>query len=297
MFDLKQLRCFVAVATELNFRRAAVRLNMTQPPLSRQVQLLEHQLGVQLLERNNRSVALTAAGRRFFHEAQNLLEQAEQAALNARKIDRGEAGSLALGFVSGAVYQFLPRVVTAVRSEHPDIEISLQEMNTFDQLEALRSRRIDLGIVRSTRAAPEFNSECLFYEPFVLALPSAHPLADQKEISLNMLDGQAFIMYSLSGWQPFYELLSGTFRSAGVEPDVVQYIGSTLTILSLVNAGMGIALVPRSATWLKLDGLVFRSIDLGPGVKSDLHLIWRGDSDNPVMPIMLNAMRQQAVGS
>lgn len=297
MFDLKQLRCFVAVATELNFRRAAKRLNMTQPPLSRQVQLLEHQLGVQLLERSKRSVALTAAGRSFFYEAQNLLERAEQAALMARKITQGEAGSLSLGFVSGAVFEFLPRILAELGREQPDIEINLQEMNTFEQLEALRARRIDLGIVRSPRAASEFKSECLIAEPFVLALPRSHPLAAQKTLSLEMLDREPFIMYSLSGWQPFYELLSGTFRSAGIEPEVVQYIGSTLTILSLVNAGVGIALVPRSAASLKLDGLVFREIELGAGVRSELHLIWRDDSDNPVMPVMLEAMRRQAGGS
>jgi len=291
MFELRQLQCFVAVATELNFRRAAERLNMTQPPLSRQVQLLEHQLGVQLLERSKRSVRLTAAGRSFFHEAQSLLERAELAALTARKLSRGDGGSVALGLVSGAVYDFLPRVVVSVQRRYPDIELSMQEMNTFEQLEALRARRIDMGIVRSATVQREFEYACLVREPFVLAIPKSHPLAEVARPEIGMLDREPLILYSLSGWQPFYELLSGAFRSAGVEPNVVQYIGSTLTILALVNAGMGVALVPQGAASLKFDDVVFRPIELGSGVRSELHLVWRDDSDNPARTVVLEALK------
>lgn len=292
MFELGQLRCFVAVATELNFRRAAERLNMTQPPLSRQIQLLEHQLGVTLLLRSTRSVSLTAAGRAFFVEAQSLLERAALAALAAKKVAQGDQGSVALGFVSGAVYEFLPGAVARAQARFPDIDISLKEMNTFEQLEALRSRRIDLGIVRSPMGQPGLEAECLVREPFVLAVPQHHALASTAPLTLDQLEGQPFIMYSLSGWQPFYELLAGMFRSANVSPNFVQYIGSTLTILALVNTGLGVALVPQSAANLRFDGVIFRPIELGPGIQSELHLVWRDDNDNPAFAMMLDTLRQ-----
>lgn len=292
MFELGQLNCFVAVATELNFRRAAVRLNMTQPPLSRQIQLLEHQLGVLLLERTNRSVRLTAAGRAFFVEAQSLLEHARLAALSAQKIARGDIGSVSVSFVSSAVYEFLPKIVAKVQTEHPDIDVSLRKMPTFEQLDALRTRRIDLGIVRSPMGQQGFESECLLREPFVLAIPRNHPLAAAAIPTIHDLDHQPFIMYSRSGWRPFHELLVGMFRAASVTPKYVQFIGSTLTILALVNAGMGVALVPKSASCIRFDDVVFRQIALDPGILSELHLMWRNDNDNPAFPVMLEAIRR-----
>lgn len=292
MFELKQLRCFVAVASELNFRRAAERLGMTQPPLTRQIQLLEHQLGVMLLERSKRSVALTAAGRSFLHEAQSLLERAEQAALTARKVSLGEAGAVTLGFVSSAIYGRLPRVVADLRDTHPGLELTLREMSTLEQREALHSRRIDLGIVRASHAPRGLVTQSLVAEPFVLALPRTHPLVREPRLELTMLDREAFILYSFSGWRPFYELLTGAFRSAGIEPDVVQHIGSTLTILSLVNAGLGIALVPQSAARLGFNGVICRSLEPTPAIRSELHLIWRDDGNDPAVSVVRDALQR-----
>lgn len=294
MFELSQLRCFTTVAAELNFRRAAERLNMTQPPLSRQIQLLEHQLGVALFTRSTRSVSLTAAGRAFLVEAQSLLAHAEQAALTARRVARGEAGALTLGFVASAVYEFLPQVVADARTGLPGIDIALHEMNTFEQQEALRARRIDLGIVRAPMQHPGIGCECLLREPFVLALPRQHPLADRDDLGVEALHGQPFILYAHSAWQPFNELLTGLFRARGVVPDVVQLLGSTLTILALVDAGMGLALVPRSASRIRFENVNFRPIELGAGIRSELYLIWREDNDNPALHALLDAIRQTA---
>ena len=291
MFELFQLRCFTTVDTELNFSRAATRLNMTQPPLSRQIQLLEQNLGVALFIRSTRSVALTAAGRAFFVEAQNLLERAEMAALTAKRYADGDMGSVAVSFVPSAVYEFLPRVIAEARHNQPDIRISLAEMNTYEQHEALRSRRIDLGIVRSPLRQPGFTTECLVREPFVLALPSQHPLVHSDHLKAAALNDEAFIMYSHSAYQPFNELLTGMFRSAQVTPNYVQWLGSTLTILALVDTGMGLALVPRSATKIRFQNVVFREMELGEGIQSELHLVWRSDNYNPAFLIMLEAIR------
>jgi len=291
MFELAQLRCFATVATELNFRRAAERLNMTQPPLSRQIQLLEHHLGVALFTRSTRSVALTAAGRAFFIEAQTLLEHAHQAAIAARRFAEGDIGSVTISFVGSAVYEFLPKVIAEARLNQPHVKISLTEMNTYSQHEALRARRIDLGIVRAPLLQPGYETECLVREPFVLAVPSGHALAKADSVSVQDLDAQPFLMYSHSAYPPFNELLTGTLRSAQVTPEYVQWLGSSLTILALVNAGMGLALVPRCAANVVFKDVVFRDIDLGEGVQSELHLVWRSDNDNPACMMLLEAIR------
>ena len=296
MFELAQLRCFTTVATELNFRRAAERLNMTQPPLSRQIQLLEHHLGVALFTRSTRSVALTAAGRAFFVEAQNLLERAQQAAASAKRFAEGDIGSVTISFVGSAVYEFLPKVIAEARLKQPHVKISLEEMNTYQQHEAMRARRIDLGIVRSPLLQPGFATECLVRAPFVLAVPSSHRLATAKSVAVSDLDGEPFLMYSHAAYPPFNELLTGMFRSARVAPQYVQWLGSSLTILALVNAGMGLALVPRCAASVVFKGVTFRDIDLGEGVQSELHLIWRSDNDNPAFTMLLDAIRGAVAG-
>jgi len=296
MFELAQLRCFTTVATELNFRRAAERLNMTQPPLSRQIQLLEHHLGVALFTRSTRSVALTAAGRAFFIEAQNLLERAQQAAAAAKRFAEGDIGSVTISFVGSAVYEFLPRVIAEARLKQPHVKISLEEMNTYQQHEAMRARRVDLGIVRSPLLQPGFATECLVREPFVLAVPSNHRLATADSVAVSDLDGEPFLMYSHAAYPPFNELLTGMFRSARVAPQYVQWLGSSLTILALVNAGMGLALVPRCAASVVFKGVTFRDIDLGEGVQSELHLIWRSDNDNPAFKMLLDAIRGAVAG-
>jgi DNA-binding transcriptional LysR family regulator len=291
MFELAQLRCFTTVATELNFRRAAERLNMTQPPLSRQIQLLEHNLGVMLFTRSTRSVALTAAGRAFFVEAQNLLERAQQAAASAKRFAEGDIGTVSISFVGSAVYEFLPKVITEARLKQPHVKISLSEMNTYQQHEALRARRIDLGIARAPLLEPGYETECLVREPFVLAVPSSHPLATAETVEVADLNDQPFLMYSHAAYPPFNELLTGMLRSARVAPQYVQWLGSSLTILALVNAGMGLALVPRCATSVVFKDVVFRDIDLGEGVQSELHLIWGEDNDNPAFAMLLEAIR------
>ena len=148
MFELSQLRCFVAVAEELHFGRAALRLNMTQPPLSRQIQILERVLDVTLLERSNRAVRLTPAGQRFLTDARHLLKLAESAAVLARRMANGKAGSINIGFTATSAYSYVPALVAACRRELPDIEISLKEMVSSDQLKRLDSGEIDIALLR-----------------------------------------------------------------------------------------------------------------------------------------------------
>ncbi len=194
---------------------------------------------------------------------------------------------MTISFVGSAVYEFLPRVIAEARLKQPQVKISLTEMNTYQQHEALRARRIDLGVVRAPLFQPGYESR----EPFVLAVPGSHPLARAQLVRVEDLDGAPFLMYSHSAYPPFNELLTGMFRSARVAPEYVQWLGSSLTILALVNAGMGLALVPRCATNVVFKDVVFRDIDLGEGVQSELHLVWRSDNDNPACRMLLEAIR------
>jgi DNA-binding transcriptional LysR family regulator len=284
MIEFFQLRCFVAVATELNFRRAAVRLNMSQPPLSRRIQLLEHQLGVRLLERTQRSVRLTPAGQMFLPEAQALLHRANVVTLSARRIASGDAGSATIGFVTGSSYGLLPHIVSVVQQMLPDVNLVLREMTTSEQVEALAARRIDLGIVRVPFDQRDVASQCLAREEFMVALPRGHRLAKRRSIMVKMLDGERLIMYSPSDWQPFYEMLAGVFHTAGISPKYVQSIASTHTILGLVNVGVGLAVVPQAAAYLHFRDVLLRPFSPDLGIRSEIHLVWQAKSDNPVLP-------------
>jgi DNA-binding transcriptional LysR family regulator len=285
MFELNQLRCFLAVAEELHFGRAAARLNMTQPPLSRQVQLLEHALDVRLLERTSRSVRLTPAGRAFVPEARRLLRVAEGAAMAAKRVARGEAGSIAIGFTAGSTYRFLPRLVSFTVAEMPDVDLVLKEMVTTDQMEALSSNRIDCGLVRLPIDRRGVEAVCVSREALMLAVPRDHSLSSGREPSFNDMDRQPFVMYSPTEGRYFYDLVAGLFRAADIMPNYVQYISQTHTILALVSAGIGIAVVPASAQSLHFEGVVFRPIRPAPKMCAEIFLVWRRNNENPALKV------------
>ena len=282
MFEISQLRCFVAVAEELHFSRAAERLNMTQPPLSRQIRLLEHHVGAQLLERNSRTVRLTAAGKAFFPEASRILRMAEEATFTARRVARGEQGTLSIGFTGGAGSSLLPEVVRRLREHSPGVVLTLKEMVSTVQVEALNAGQIDLGLMRPHALNSELESAPLATEALMLAIPQHE--ADQwpEKPTLASLHGRPFIMYSPYEARPFYQMLSERFEQAGVVPDIVEHIGQVHTMLALVNAGIGVALVAEGATRMQFDGIVVRRVETEP-----VHLVcaYRRSNENPVLQI------------
>ena len=275
MFQLSQLRCFVAVATELHFSRAAALLNMTQPPLTRQIQLLEHEVGVSLLERAGGNVRLTPAGTIFLREAEDILRRAQAATLAARRAMRADAGSVTIGFIPAASFALLPQLLAAVKTQLPDVQIVLREMQTADQLEAIGADRIDLGIVRPFAPRAFAASAPMFREPFVLAIPVGHALATRQKLSIAALEGQAFIEFCPSASRYLYEVVAGRLRADGVAPLTVQTLSHTHSILSLVDAGLGVALVPQSAHKLAYAGVLFRPLDDVVRLDVEIHLAWR----------------------
>ncbi|MDF0598351.1 LysR family transcriptional regulator [Psychromarinibacter halotolerans] len=274
-YEFSQLRCFVAVAEELNFRRAAERLHMTQPPLSRQIRLLEHGLGLQLLERTNRRVSLTPAGESFYDSATDMLQRSEHAILKARQAQRGQSGSIALGFVPSAALEFVPRIVTMAAERFPGVTLDPTEMMSYEIVEAQRSGRLDLGLTRMEQTRPEIARERVVSEPFILAIPRSHPLADKANPMLEDLNGAPFVGYSTERGGFVRETHQTLLSSRGVTPRIVQEVSQTHTVLAMVNSGIGAALVPASSRVLGMKNVRFVDLDLPRQFRSDLYLIYR----------------------
>jgi DNA-binding transcriptional LysR family regulator len=287
MFDLNQLRCFVTVAEELHFGRAAARLNMTQPPLSRQIQVLEHIIDATLLERTSRSVRLTPAGRSFLPEARRILKLAESASQVARRIALGKTGSLKIGYTAAAAYGFLPELIAACRARLPEVDFSLKEMVSGDQLEALASGQIDAGLLRPPIARPEFATRRVVAEPLLAAIPKKHPLANAATISIKDFDDQPFVMYSPYESRYFHDLLVALFTRADVLPRYVQHVGQIHSILAMVRAGLGVSIVPAAATNLKLADVRLRPLKLRTQTPVELFMVWRRDHENPLLPSLV----------
>jgi DNA-binding transcriptional LysR family regulator len=287
MFELSQLRCFVATAEELHFGRAAARLNMTQPPLSRQIQLLEHILGVTLLERTSRLVKLTPAGRVFLLEARRIIRLAESAMLATRRVAHGEAGRVGIGFTAASGYSFVPQILTVIGSRLPNVEIELREMVTGDQVEALFTGLIDIGFVRPPLERREFDTRRVITEPLLAALPPGDPRLGESGLTLADFDDRPLIMYSREGAGYFHDMLVGLFEAAAVRPNYVQHLTQIHSILGLVKAGLGAALVPAAAAELHFDDVNFRPVETSPERPVELHMAWSRDNKNPVLEPVL----------
>lgn len=285
MFEISQIRCFVAVAEELHFSRAAERLNMTQPPLSRQIRLLEHHVGAQLLDRTSRSVRLTAAGRSFFPEASRILRLAEEAATTARRVAKGEHGTLSIGFTATIGYGLLPEMVRELRARVPGISLTLKELVTTTQLEALDSGQLDLGLMRPHVEHSELETLALSQEALMLAIPERDTQNWPEQPDLESLNGKPFLMYSPYEANYFYLLLQSCFERLGIKPDIVEYVSQIHTMLALVSSGMGVALIPESAARLQFRGIVLRRVTTVPAAPVAMVVSWRKDNDNPLLEV------------
>lgn len=284
MFSLARLSCFIAVAEELHFGRAAERLHMTQPPLSRQIQQLEAELGVQLIDRTTRSVTLTPAGVAFLPDARRILQLAESAALTVKRVPAGDLGTVVVGFTAASAHAVLPRLLERTRAKLPDVKLELREMVSAAQIEGLMTGEIDLGMARPPLKRPGIVSRPLLHEQLVVALPAEHPLVGQaRQLTLNDLDGHDVVMYSPIEARYFNELLISAFTIAGATPRYVQFVTQVHTMLVLVRSGIGIALVPASAATLHPEGVVFRSIGAFRERPVELDAAWRQDSTNPAL--------------
>jgi DNA-binding transcriptional LysR family regulator len=258
--ELRHLRYFVAVADEQSFTRAAERLHISQPPLSRQIQDLEEELGTPLFERGSRPLKLTEPGRFFYSHATRLLEQAAQATRATRRVARMER-RLVIGFVASTMYGALPRLVRLFRAALPQVEIALEEMPTLDQIEALKSGRIDVGFGRIRLEDASIKREVLREERLVAAIPMEHTLAiPGKPIILAALENQDILVYPRKPRPSYADQVLSLFRDQGLQPAAVHEVQEIQTALGLVAAGMGICVVPEGVSRLRPDEVIYRAL-------------------------------------
>jgi len=285
VLEISQLRCFVAVGEELHFGRAAERLHMTQPPLSRQIRLLEHQVGTPLLERTNRVVRFTAAGKAFFPEAARILRLADEAAATARRVAKGDRGAIAIGFTAAFGYGLLPELVRRLHQRVPNISLTLKEMVTSEQLEALDAGQLDVGLMRPHAPHGGLETVLLGREALMLAIPQPEEKEWPRQPTLASLHGKPYIAYSPYEANYFYQLVHGYLQRDGVKPNVVDYVPQIHTMLALVNSGIGVAITPETATRLHFEGVVLRRIQMKPLRPVEMVVSYRKDNDNPILRI------------
>jgi DNA-binding transcriptional LysR family regulator len=244
--DLRRLEYFVAVAEELHFGRAAERLHVAQPPLSRQIQRLEAEVEVQLFTRDRHGVELTDAGAALLPEARSTLAQAERAGEIARRAARGEEGVLNVGFFASIAFSMLPRLAREYSEAHPRVELRLHDLSSGQQLQALRTGRLDVGLMMRPNSASDLNLETLLVEPMVVVVSERHPLAHSTGIALGELADEPFVLFPQASSPDLHDRLLTLCAHAGFTPRVVQEATHMATIVSLVAAGAGVSLMPCS---------------------------------------------------
>ncbi len=283
--ELRHLRYFIAVAEELHFTRAAERLHIGQPPLSHAIQVLEADIGAQLLARTKRWVRLTEAGKLFLADARRILALAEQAAETARRADRGEAGELRIGFTySTPLTPLFAEVINRYRQEFPQVTLTLHEMATLRQLEAIGQRTLDLGFIRPPEVAVPAGIKLtsLREDPLMVVLPVGHPLAAKRALAIGALEGLPFVMYPPGAGTGIYPQIFRLCRAAGFVPRIGQTAGEASTIIGLVAAGSGIAMLPASFDRIRMDGVCYRPI-LDPDATTMLLLAQRSGEHAPLV--------------
>ena len=289
--ELRQLRYFVTVAEELHFTRAAERLGITQPPLSQQIQKLEAELGVSLFSRNNRGVTLTEAGRVLLDGARRTLAESDRALHQVERVTRGEVGSLMIGTVSSAWHGLLPRVLRAYRKHYPDVEIYATSMSTAEQVERLLTGSLDVGILRAPINQPAIETETMIPDSLMVALPASHPLADQEQIELSALADEPLVIFPRRHGPAGYDLIVQMCIEAGFRPQVVQETVEINAVIGLVNAGMGISIVPASIRQLRIEDIRYIPL-IGDHPIWNLSIAWRRENDSPIVSVFLDVARK-----
>jgi DNA-binding transcriptional LysR family regulator len=290
--ELRHLRYFVAVVRERSFRAAALVVNISQPPLTRQVQQLEEVLGVQLLIRGTKGVEPTVAGAMFYTEACNILGLMDQAATKARLAGAGELGRLDVGVFGSAVLDAVPRIIISFRELYPQVEVVLHNMDREHQIQALRERRIVVGFNRFFRDEPALTWETLVSETMLVAVPSNHPLARRDALSLEDLADVPLVFYPrVEKPQGFTDYLMRMFHGRNITPKIVQDVDDVVTAVSLVSSGLGLCLVVEAARNLQLPGVSYIPLAQSDQVQFDLSMIWRSEDRSPLLEAFLAVAR------
>jgi len=289
--EFRQLKYFIAVAEELNIGRAATRLHISQPPLTRQIQQLEEEFGTQLFLRTARGVELTQAGEMLLRDARNIRDLMQQAIERVREAGQGKRGKMDIGIFGSGILDVIPKVLHAFRATHPDVQIALHQMSKKEQIEALRQHRIMAGFNRMLGPLPDISSEPVMLESIMVAVNEKHPLAAKAAILLKELAGQPLILFPSGARPSFIDKVWALCADEGFEPNVAQEVGDAPTSVALVAAGFGLSLVPEAATSLSVPGVVYRRLANAPDAVVDLSCIYRTDETSPILQAFLQTIR------
>ncbi|MCX2866467.1 LysR family transcriptional regulator [Kluyvera cryocrescens] len=272
--ELRHLRYFVAVAEELHFGRAAARLNISQPPLSQQIQILEQQVGARLFARTNRSVSLTEAGRQFLADSRQILLQVNEAAARASRLHHGETGELHIGFTSSAPFiKAVSDTLSTFRQRYPDVHIQTRETNTREQISPLTEGGLELGLMRNTQLPDTLDWQVILREPLLAMIHRDHPLASQASVSLVELGKEPFVFFDPHVGTGLYDDILGLMRRYGVTPTITQEVGEAMTIIGLVASGLGVSILPASFRRVQLQEMRWVPIAQEDAV-SEMWLVW-----------------------
>ncbi|HVU06066.1 MAG TPA: LysR substrate-binding domain-containing protein [Polyangiaceae bacterium] len=287
--DLRHLRYFVAVAEERHFGRAAERLHMAQPPLSRQIQALEAELGYPLFARNRRRVELTEAGAVLLDRSRQVFAAVERAVRDAERANAGKSGRIAVGYLSSLAYTGLTALLRAFRAEFPDVELVLREMAPAAQLEALKEGILDIGFVRGPVEDASLTAEHIRKERLLVAVAADHPFASRARIPLEQLASEPFVMFPRARAATFFDQLMAICRNAGFTPKIVQE-APQLDIVSLVAAGFGVALMPESIREVNRPDIALVPLVGSPSI--ELLVAWRAGNGSSVLQTFLGVTRR-----
>lgn len=290
--ELRHLRYFVAVAQHLNYSEAARRLHVAQPAISQTILDLEDDLGVKLLLRTKRSVQLTAAGTTFLREAEAILRRSSEARRLAQRAARGEVGELGIGFFGAAAAPILPGLVQAFRRQFPDVELSLHELDPDQQLAAFDDGRIQLSFSRPLPAgrSAEFEQEVVYLDRLVIAVAETHRAAKQKVVQLKTLHGEPFVQFYRRGAPGLYDEVIRTCHRAGFSPRIVSEPNFMATVMTMVESGLGVSLIPRCVRSLNRVHVVTRAI-APKSAPIPLCVLWRKIETSPIVTAFLDILR------
>ncbi|MEL7013325.1 MAG: LysR substrate-binding domain-containing protein [Pseudomonadota bacterium] len=278
--DLRRLRYFVAVAEELHFGRAAERLDMAQPPLSRQIAQLEKDLEVKLFDRARAQIRLTPAGDVLLERARQILDQIDSTVREVARVGQGSAGRLRIAFVGSASHGVLPVLIKSYRSHYPDVDLALSAMNNADLERALVQREIDIAVARPSLKGEEFRSVELHREPLVLAIPDNSALNSKDSVSLRDLQHETFILYPRRPRPSFADHVLSVLVRENLRPKATIFAQDCQTAISLVSVGVGLSIVPQSVSTTQRPGVFYRDYEgFNPGTSLSAHA--RRDNNQP----------------
>jgi DNA-binding transcriptional LysR family regulator len=287
--EIRYLRYFLVVAEERHFSRAAHRLGIAQPPLSQQIQRLEELVGQKLLNRRP-SVSLTAAGEVLAEAAAKLIRQLQLDIVKTRRTGSGHIGSLTIGFPASALMTWFPQVVRRFREVYPEVELILKELSSAAQLASLAEGSIDVGLLRGSVSNDLLQCETLLSEPFAAVVPESHPLASRRSIDLNDLAEQQFVLFPRSVAPALHDEITVLFRGAGVDPPVIMEAQEWLTIVGLVETGIGLSIVPasfRRLRWGNVRYLLLKNV----GAQTSITICTPRDGATPAAERFLEVVR------